>query len=371
MSGLRILYLGAKSGTALDRAQAYRRLGHVVQHLDPRASLPHGAWVDHTVWHVGAEVFAPWVRGSLLQQLQGQLFDLCHVDNGALLDAGTVQALRRFCSKVINYNIDDPFGQRDGRRFSLYLKSLPAYDHVVVVRNSNLAEAQAHGARSVQRVFMTADELSHAPRAVNTQDQQSWAADVLFLGTWMPERGPFLLELLRAGVPLRIRGDRWHKAPQWADLRDVWLGPSVSGDAYAKALQCAKVSIGLLSKGNRDMHTTRSLEIPALGGVLCAERTPEHMQMYAQEQEAVFWSNAAECAQHCRELLADEAKRLALAQAGQRRVHSNQHFNQPMLRSVLASVGFDHGSSVQGLRPASAAFALPVAHEAALGVSAP
>jgi spore maturation protein CgeB len=370
MSSLRILYLGVKSGTALDRAQAYRRMGHSVHHVDPRAGLPTGSWVDRTVWHLGAEVFVPWVRHRVLQQLEGRSFDLCHVDNGALLDAGTLRALRQRCGKVINYNIDDPFGQRDGRRFSLYLKALPAYDHVVVCRAGNVAEAQAHGAKSVQRVYMTADEMSHAPRPLSAHDQLNWACEVLFLGTWMPERGPFLLNLLHAGVPVRIRGDRWHKAPQWAELRAVWMGPSVSGDAYAKALQCAKVSLGLLSKGNRDMHTTRSLEIPALGGLLCAERTPEHVQMYAEGQEALFWSDAAECAKHCHVLLADEAKRLELAKAGQRRVRSNQHFNEPMLRSVLTAIGCEQasGESHMPLQPTLAGAAHNVD---AFGLSAP
>ena len=68
-------------------------------------------------------------------------------------------------------------------------------------------------------------------------------------------------------------------------------GPAIYGDDYLKAIQLAKVSLGLLSKGNRDLHTTRTFEIPYCGGLLCAERTSEHLQLYQEDVEAVYWSD--------------------------------------------------------------------------------
>ena len=67
----------------------------------------------------------------------------------------------------------------------------------------------------------------------------------LFIGTWMPERGPFLRELMQAGLPLAIYGNDWQKAPEWPDLRRAWQGPAIYGDDYLKAIQLAKVSLGL------------------------------------------------------------------------------------------------------------------------------
>src|SRR3984893_15402741 len=99
----------------------------------------------------------------------------------------------------------------------------------------------------------------------------------------MPERGPFLARLIELGIPLTIRGNRWNKAKEWPLLENFWQGPGVYNDEdYAKAIQCAKVSLGLLSKGNRDQHTTRSMEIPSLQGLLCAERTREHESLYRE-----------------------------------------------------------------------------------------
>jgi hypothetical protein len=185
------------------------------------------------------------------------------------------------------------------------------------------------------RVFRSADELAHAPRSISDADAERWKSEVLFLGTWFPERGPFLLELAKLGVPLTIRGGNWHKAAEWPLLKPYFKGGQLEGDDYAMAIQCAKVNLGLLSKGNRDLHTTRSLEIPALGALFCAERTEEHLQMYVEGEEALFWSSAEECAAVCRSILQDEPRRRRIAAAGLARSIVNRHYNEVVMNAIL------------------------------------
>ncbi|WP_317201422.1 glycosyltransferase [Janthinobacterium sp.] len=332
---LSILYLGAAGGTCLDRANALRRLGHQVTHIDARGLLPASVWIDRITWRLGGNLLGGLFLRALRRRIAGQRFDLCYVDNGEWVTPGVLAALRRQAGRVVNYNIDDPTGLRDGGRFRAYRQSLPYYDLSVVMRPENVVEAKAYGAGAVQRMWRSADEVTHAPRALSAQDHAKWDAEVLFLGTWMPERGPFLLALIELGVPLSIRGPNWHKAPEWSALQPYWRGGAVQGDDYAKAIQCAKVNIGLLSKGNRDLHTTRSLEIPALGALLCAERTSEHVGMYEERREALFWADAVECAEMCAFALADEERRLAIALAGQQRVKRNGHMNEAVLAKIL------------------------------------
>jgi hypothetical protein len=167
-------------------------------------------------------------------------------------------------------------------------------------------------------------------------DHRKWDSEIAFVGTWMPERGPFLAELVERRLPLTIYGDRWHKAKEWPLLKPHWRGPGLyNDDDYARAIQCAKVCLGLLSKGNRDLHTTRSLEIPFLGGLFCAERTPEHLALYREGEEAMFWSDARECAGRCSELLSCDDKRSRIARTGQKRCIANQTLNEPILRRIL------------------------------------
>lgn len=332
---LSILYLGPLSGTCLDRAHALRRLGHRVHHVDLRDWLPRTVWVDRLAWRLGGGLFSPLLLRALPRQLEGRRFDLAYVDGGEWVTPAIVGVLRRHAPRVLNYNIDDPLGPRDWARFRAYRQSLPHYDLSVVMREHNIAEARRCGARRVLQVHRAADEVAHAPRPLSEADHRQWDSEVLFLGSWMPERGPFLAELIRRGVPLTIRGPHWYKAREWPALRAYWRGGALHGDDYAKAIQCAKVNLGLLSKGNRDLHTTRSLEIPALGALLCAERTVEHLAMYEEGEEALFWADAAECAARCRWALAHEPQRAAAAAAGRRRLLRNGHSNQAILARIL------------------------------------
>lgn len=341
MAALAILYLGPVSGTCLDRANALRRRGHTVEHWDLRQLLPATPWVDRITWRLGGDWLAPALLRKLEARLDKKQYDICYVDGGEYVTPKVLALVRRHARKIINYNIDDPLGPRDGARFRAYRQSLPHYDLNAVVRKENVAEGEALGARHMLRVYRSADEVNHAPRFLSAHDHLVWDCDVLFLGTWFPERGPFLKTLIDLGVPLTIQGPHWHKAREWPLLKNHWRGGSLAGDDYAKAIQCARVNLGLLSSENRDLHTTRSLEIPALGALLCAERTGEHLAMYQEGDEALFWSDAQECADMCRYALTDEPRRKDIAAAGHTRVMRNGHYNEMIVTSILAQASLN------------------------------
>ena len=336
MAALSILYLGPRSGTCLDRAHAIRRCGHSVEHWDLRDLLPKTPWVDRITWHLGGDWLVPGLLPKLAKRLEGKQFDICYVVGGEYVTPSAIAMLRRHAKKVISYSNDDPLGPRDGPRFRAYRQSLRLYDLNAVVRAENVTEGQALGARNMMRVHHCADELSHASRHLSEHDHMVWDCDVLFLGTWFPERGPFLKALIALGVPLTIQGPNWHKAREWPVLKSYWRGGQIVGDDYARAIQCAKVNLGLLSHANRDLHTTRSLEIPALGALLCAQRTTEHQDMYQEGREALFWSDAQECADMCRYALANDLRRAEIAMAGHQRVMRNGHYNEMVTTSILA-----------------------------------
>ena len=335
---LSVLYLGPQCGTSLHRREAFKRLGHRVHTIDPRELLPASPWVDRFEWHLSPSLLGSVVRHRLREALGTQRYDLAFVDSGSLVTAATVRDLSKRCNRVVNFNHDDPYGRRDYTRFSAYRAAVPDYDLVIVVRYENIAEAKLMGARKVMFHPRVADEVAHAPRELTPDIRSRWQSDVAFIGTWMPERGPFLMQLIRRGLNVSIFGQGWDKAAEWSQLRRYHAADYLDGDDYAYAVQCARISLGMLSKGNRDLHTTRTMEIPSLGGLLCAQRTGEHQAFYRDGDEAVFWSNADECAKLCRGLLENETRRLAIAANGRRRFLDNGFTSENLIRKMIGAV---------------------------------
>lgn len=333
---MRVAYIGPARGTSLHRARALERLGHEVTLVDPRDWLGQSKWVSRWLHHAGGFGVGLRIYRPLLAAVAAARPDLIFISQGEFLGPALLGRLRSLGAPIVNYTNDNPFSGRDGLRFRQYLKALPYYDLLVVTFEENVAQAQAAGARQVMRVWHPADERAHRPRELSAEIRKRYGADVSFVGTWMPERGPFMVELIRRGVPISIWGDRWQKAPEWPVIAPHWHGPGIyDEDGYATVIQAAKICLGLLSKGNRNLHTGRSIQIPALGGLLCAERTSEHLALYDEGREAVFWQDAEECAAHCHRLLADEPLRREIARRGHERARRNNHYNEPMLAAVI------------------------------------
>ncbi|MFZ5448751.1 MAG: CgeB family protein [Thermodesulfobacteriota bacterium] len=329
---LKILYLG--SGWSWKRANALKRLGHEVRFIDPLSLFPLQKLVEKLIYFKGGVFFEPFLKSKINSLIRYQRFDLTFIEGGELIGPSFLQNHKNYSKVIVHYTTDDPFGKRDRHRWYLYLKAVPYYDLLAPVRQVNVAEAYAHGAKKVVRVFMSIDELD-GPREITPQDRLRFSHDVLCIATWMPERGPFLAELIKAGVPLTIYGNGWQKAPEWPTLQSAWQGPAMYGDDYIKPLQLAKVSLGLLSKGNRDLHTLRTFDIPYCGGLFCAERTSEHLALYQEDVEAVYWSDAKECIEKCQILLGNERMRAEIARKGRERCLRNGIFNETVLRHIL------------------------------------
>ena len=340
MKNLNILYLGQDYGTSRHRADALRRLGHRVEVIDPWEFLPQQPklirkLIGKLTYEIGPGFLEAYVRQQLKNRINEKQFDIIWSNQCELMGLKTALFLKAHAKRLITYSNDDPFGTRDKKRFLLYRKAIGLFDLVAVVRQPNISEATAHGAPKVVLVPFTADEIAHAPLDLSFKEQAIWASDVVFIGTWMPERGSFFAHLLELSVPLTLYGNLWQKAPEWPIIKKAWRGPGLIGPAYVKAIQCAKICIGLLSKGNRDLSTRRSAEIPYIGGLLCAERTSEHLAMYKEDEEAVFWSTPEECAQKCFDLLTNDKKRKRIAEAGRKRCIAAGYLNEPAMQRIL------------------------------------
>lgn len=93
-----------------------------------------------------------------------------------------------------------------------------------------------------------------------------------------------------------------------------------------------------ICKMNYDLQATRTMEIPACGSLLMAERTAEHDMLFKDKKEAVFFSSDEELLQLCQYYINHEEEREKIAKAGRCRCLTSGYSNYETLKKVIESI---------------------------------
>ena len=111
------------------------------------------------------------------------------------------------------------------------------------------------------------------------------------------ERLEILLFLASNGVKIELYGgieiDLWRKnLPINSNI--ILQSKLLKLEEYFNCIQNSFLIYSPLRKANSDLQTSRTVEIPFFGGILFTERTSEHLDMYIENQEAVFFESKEE-----------------------------------------------------------------------------
>lgn len=335
---MNVLYIGASNGTSDLRRAAISDLGHSVCSIDPYKLVPKVPLLGSWGFRTGYLGLTKILEKGLLDQLGGPgRFDLALIDNGELVPIGALEEIKKKASFTVCLNLDNPFVTRDAGRWRLFLEALPLYDVLFTPRELTALEARRRSVRSYRIWQAASSELRCSTITPTEKEVATFRCFLSFVGTWLPGRERALLELLEEGINLRIYGPRWERSPFWRRLAPVTVSKSLSQRDFYAAISCSDISLGLLSHDNLDLHTTRSLEIPALGTLFLAESTSAHHELYEDGSEALFFESTSECAAIARRLDADRSLLKKIADKGRLRALRNDHFNDTLMKQVITT----------------------------------
>lgn len=319
------------------RFRALRRLGLAdVQALDVSAFGAPGL-LGKLEFRLQAGLSVRRLNHAVLQMAELHRTSVLLCDKVLGLWPSTLRKLRQRGVVTVDYVIDNPFGPRRDPGWRLYRKALPEYDLHAVPRSSSVLDYRRAGAREVMEIRVSYEPTIHFAPSPEWSDADR-TRQVSFIGTPYDQRAAFLDELWRSGVPLSISGSRphWEMALPAATFAQVFRDGELKGPAYREAIWRSRINLAFVTRSNRDVVAHKSFEIAACGGFLLAERTPEHQACFAEDAEAVFFSDLAECQAKVRRYLEDESARARIAAAGHRRALSSGYDNDTMLRRPLA-----------------------------------
>ncbi|HET9299276.1 MAG TPA: glycosyltransferase [Candidatus Polarisedimenticolaceae bacterium] len=333
MRALEVLYVGAGGGTSRQRAEALRSLGHRVTHVPTE---PPRALLDRVRARLGRPPDRHGLNAAVRAAIARGGLDLLWVDKGLTLLPETLADLERVSPRTarVHYSPDDQMYPTNQSRY--WLRGIPLYHLHVTTKTYNVPELRALGAPDVLFVDNAYDPAMHRPLLLDPADAARYAADVGFVGGYEGDRMDQMLHLARNGVRVTVWGYAWERAREGGHPNLVIRNTYLDDLEFTKCINATRINLGFLRKHNRDLQTTRSVEIPACRAFMLAERTDEHLRLFREGAEAEFFADRDELLRKCRHYLEHEEERQRIAEAGYRRCLDGGYSNQARLAAVLA-----------------------------------
>jgi len=275
------------------------------------------------------------VNQQLSKQIEQNEFDVLWIDKGTDIKPAVFHAFRRRFpkGKIIGYSPDDMMVAANKSR--LFMATLPYYDAFFTTKSFHLEELKSLGCKRVRFIDNGFDDRIHRPLQLTAEERERFGHPVIFIGAYEEERANYIRYLAENGVSVRVWGDElWNNVVNPPPLMRLECRP-VFSDAYTKAVCASDICLCFLRKLNRDLQTTRSVEIPACGTLMVAERSKEHQDLFDDGKEAVFFDDKEELLERVRYYLANNSERKAIALAGRQRCVEGGYSNLERMRKML------------------------------------
>ncbi len=317
---MKVLYIGPlwNGGTCLQRMKAMQDLGYEVIPVDaePPLVLDKQRHFFYRVWR--KLLYPPDLANanqSIVCLIKEHTIDVLWLDKALTITPKTLKIVRERSPKTIiaGYSPDDMAAKHNQSR--AFLSGLPVYHVYFTTKSYGVEELKYLGVPQVFFVGNAYDPTTHRPVTLSEEGKKHYGGTVGFVGDYESERAQLMFYLAKCGIPIRIWGTNWERKCKLHHPNMMIEGKSLYGDDYAKAICAFDINLAFLRKINRDLQTQRSIEIPACGGFMLAERTNEHLELFGEGREAEFFSTKEELLEKVRYYLdhEDERKRIALA----------------------------------------------------------
>jgi spore maturation protein CgeB len=363
----RVLFVGflGKGQTSGMRCMALRRLGHDVAAVDAGAIWRGSGYLTR-------QLAQSTLHGSRIDELNRAVVKTAAEHRPALVWAEkqeylrpeTIERLRVSGAVVLHYN-PDPYFSLAWKRNALTDACLPLYDVLVVTKRYELESYRLHCRGRIAYSPLGYDPIGHASPTAKTPRN---CGDVVFVGGWEPRRERLLSSARDLTDTVRVWGYGWRIAQgtRANPLRALRLGRLAPGRAmyfgapsrelaptigegecsngeiyeetYSKVVAGSRIALGLVRAICPDEHTTRTFEIPAIGGFMLADRTSEHLELFEEGKEAEYFVSDEEFRDKLKFYLANDAARDRISRAGHERCMRSGYSYDDRIRSVLKEI---------------------------------
>ena len=333
--------MDGKSNTCLHRHWALEKIAHRIDVVNTSTKINLWFRIVHHLFLYGLPIRLPDLKNinkKIIEKITTYDYDIIWIDKGIIVFPETLKEIKRLVpdTKIVSYSPDNMALRHN--QSQQYVECIPLYDYIVTNKSYIIEDMKRLGAKNVTFVNNSFSEDFHRPYELSEEERDELGGDVGFIGAWEEERCKSILYLVDHGVKVKVFGDaRWNKYANYS-LNLTIMGRLLKNEDYCKSLQAFRISLCFLRKMNFDTQTTRSVEIPACGGFMMAERTDEHLSLFEENKEAVYFSSNKELLEKCLYYLENEEIRSKIAVAGRERAVASGYSNESMIGYFIDTI---------------------------------
>lgn len=341
---MRILSVGGMDGlsnTCLHRHWALEKIADEIDVVNTSGKCSLWYRIAYHLFLYGIPVRLPEnnnENAQIIQKVKEKDYDIVWIDKGVTIFPETLKFIKAHSPRtiIVSYSPDNMALRHNQSR--QYVECIPLYDHIITNKSYILDDMRRLGAKDIRFVNNSYEKTFHHPRTLSDEDRSRIGGDIGFVGSWEQKRCDSILYLAKHGLNVRVWG-----GGKWLEYKGKYPNLTIEdkglySEDYSKSFQAFKISLCFLRKMNFDQQTTRTVEIPACGGLMMAERTDEHRAMFEEDKEAVYFSSNKELLDKCRYYLSHEEERRQIAAAGLTRCLTSDYSNEGMIRNVIKNI---------------------------------
>ena len=342
---MKILSVGSMNGlsnTCVHRHWALEKVANCVDTVN-MYETPVSLWfkIANRLFSYGLPLRLPDnsnANQNIKKYIEQNDYDIVWIDKGWVINKKTLEFIKKKNSKtkIVSYSPDNMILRHN--QSQNYLECIPFYDFIFTNKSYILEGMKKLGAKNIQFVNNSYQGTFHFPRELTPLEYEKLGGDVGFVGVWEEERCASILHLAKGGINIRVFG-----GGKWINYKNIYPNLIIEdeglyGEEYSKSFKAFKISLCFLRKMNYDLQTTRTMEIPACGGFMLAERTLEHCQLFEEDLEAVFFSDNEELLQKCKFYLRNDNERQKIAERGLLRCQVSGYSNEETIKKIISEI---------------------------------
>jgi hypothetical protein len=217
-----------------------------------------------------------------------------------------------------------------------YLKFESLWDAVVTTKSFNISELVARGVKKPIHVWSAYDPKLHYIASYPSTHKY----DIGFVGNRRSDRRGLIRE-----VAQEFRGSFYLAGPGWwKDSASLMARSNVVprfakyGDSFSNSISEIAVNLVLLNSDNRDLHTCRSFEVPAAGGLVLAKRTVEHEELFEDMKSAALFDSTEELIEKAEFLIKNSNQAESVRKLGHISIVEKHHTYKDRAAEILREI---------------------------------